>query len=171
MIFYLLGFMGSGKSTQGRQAARRCGIQFLDLDDWIEARHQMRIPDVFNHHGEEVFRMMERDALREVSMAQSHLLISAGGGTPCYHGNMEFMNEEGLTIWLDISAARIASRLEFSKRPRPMLPADRSEWPAYVAAKLEERRPFYEKAQVHLEEERADANGIEEVIRAALKGS
>ena len=116
---FLIGYMGSGKTTLGSVLAAVMNVPFVDLDDYIEERYEARITTIFKEIGEAGFRQLEKQALHEVARLGG--IVACGGGTPCIEGNMELMNEMGLTIWLTTSAERIAARLclpeQKAKRP------------------------------------------------------
>jgi len=143
---FLIGFMGSGKSTLGRRLAARLGYTFLDLDKFIEDRQQAIIPDLFAKYGENDFRKLESKALEEVSKL-SDIVIATGGGAPCFFDNMEVMNQAGNTIYLQISPRQLASRLASSHTERPLIKGlEGDALLGFVATKLEQREVFYLKA-------------------------
>lgn len=145
---YLLGFMGSGKSTMGRKLAASLGWSFIDLDKRIEEETGMNIPDIFSFKGEEYFRTIETKLLRGLENAEE-TVISTGGGTPCYHDNMDFMLRTGLTIYLKLTPAQLKSRLKRSKDKRPLLRNVTEEnLESYIRLKLAEREVWYNKAEI-----------------------
>lgn len=99
---FLIGYMGSGKSTAGKKLAAELGYAFIDLDHFLEKEYQQTIPEIFAARGEAEFRNMEHNTLKKV-LEKSDVVISAGGGTPCYFNNMELMNNNGITIYLKMS--------------------------------------------------------------------
>ncbi len=146
---YLIGFMGSGKSTMGRWLADAMkDWHFIDLDHFIESKYHKTIPDIFEESGEEGFRKIEKSCLKEVS-AFEKVIIGAGGGTPCFFNNMEIMNETGLTIYLQLTPQDTYDRLQTSKSQRPLLKDKKGdELIEYITQKLAEREGFYKQAQV-----------------------
>ena len=154
---FLIGYMGCGKTTLGSVLAAVMNVPFVDLDDYIEERYEARITTIFKEIGEAGFRQLEKQALHEVARLGG--IVACGGGTPCIEGNMELMNEMGLTIWLTTSAERIAARLCLpeQKAKRPLI-AEKTdeEILEFVKEKLAEREPFYSKAQL-----RFDSTNIE----------
>lgn len=143
---FLLGFMGSGKSTYGAEAAAMLGLPFLDLDTEIERSAGMGIYDIFREKGEAAFREMERDTLRALASRDSSV-IATGGGTPCFHGNMDFMNASGLTIYLKADAEILCGRLKGYCQDRPLLAAaDGDGLTGEIRRMLSEREPFYSRA-------------------------
>ena len=112
---FLIGYMGCGKTTLGEVLARQMGLHFIDLDEFIEARQGMTIPQIFDQMGEARFRELETEALSEVAVIQN-VIVGCGGGTPCHGGNMALMNQAGTTVWLTTSPERITARLAGSER-------------------------------------------------------
>jgi shikimate kinase len=144
---FLIGFMGSGKSTLGAQLARRLDYQFVDMDQLIEDTAEMSIPEIFDEHGEDVFRKWEHDILQELCQRQK-LVISTGGGVPCHSGNMDLMNSHGNTIYLRLSPEALLSRLINSRTERPLITGkSETELLDFIRSKLEAREEFYLQAK------------------------
>jgi len=144
---YLIGFMGSGKSTMGRWLADALeGWSFIDLDQFIENKYHRTIPQIFEESGEEGFRKIEANCLKEVSCFEK-VIIGAGGGTPCFFNNMEIMNNTGLSIYLKLTPQEIYDRLQTSKSKRPLIEGkEGDELLSFIAQKLSEREDYYNKA-------------------------
>ena len=143
---FLIGFMGSGKSTLGAQLARRLEYRFVDMDRLIEDTAEMSIPEIFDEHGEEVFRKWEHDILLELCQREK-LVISTGGGVPCHSGNMDLMNSRGCTIYLRLSPDALRSRLIKSRTERPLIKGkSEAELLDFIQSKLEAREEFYMRA-------------------------
>ena len=143
----LIGYMGAGKTTIGRVLAREMGLEFYDLDNYIEDRFHQKIPDIFATKGEEGFRELERKMLHEVAEFED-IIISCGGGTPCFFDNMEYMNQQGETIFLDAPPAVLKEHLLMGKTVRPLIQGKSSEeLIAYIQESLQKRLPFYQKAK------------------------
>lgn len=149
-VYTLIGFMGAGKTTLGKVAARQMKATFLDVDKMMEANEGMSIASVFELKGETYFRNQESKTLQEaVLKASPGTIISTGGGAPCFHDNMEFLNQHSVTMFLDVSPSELARRLEPSRSKRPLLANLSSEkFLGWISGKLTERRQFYEQAQV-----------------------
>lgn len=146
--FYLIGFMGSGKSFTGRRLAGELGLPFLDLDEYLEEKTGRTVKRIFEEEGETTFRKMEAAALRETERFSS-AVIACGGGTPCFGDNMEWMNAHGLTIYLETPAELLADRLISETAHRPLLRGlDRSGLRRYIEEKLAQRAPYYHQASV-----------------------
>ncbi|MFT3752722.1 MAG: shikimate kinase [Paludibacter sp.] len=144
---FLIGYMGSGKTTIGKLLASRLGYSFVDMDAYIEEKQFKTISQFFAEKGEHEFRALEQKCLHEIAEFEN-VIISTGGGTPCFFNNMEYMNSRGLTIYLKLTAAELAERLELigvSKRP---LLANRTgeDLRSFIDDGLSKREPFYEKA-------------------------
>ncbi len=152
MHIYLLGFMGAGKSYTGKHLADYLGRPFLDLDDAIEAQSGLPITSLFKTKGETYFRALEAAALRDTAQLQPDHVIACGGGTPCFHTNMDWVKANGLTIFLDIDEATLIHRLERAAAKRPMLHGLESIADT-VREKMTARRPYYEQAHIHFQPE------------------
>ena len=143
---YLIGFMGSGKTSLGKHLSRLLSSAYTDLDDVFEERYHIRIFDFFEKYGEENFRKIERDLLVETALTDN-LVVSTGGGTPCFLDNMEFIKDNGISIYLRMTSRELASRLKSVKKKRPLLkelsPDGLEEW---ISAQLMIREPFYLRA-------------------------
>lgn len=143
----LLGYMGAGKTTVGRQLAQALGIQFYDLDWYIEMRYHKRVADIFAERGEEGFRDLERRMLHEAAEFED-IVLSCGGGTPCFYDNMAYMNTLAETVYLKASPEVLAAHLRMGKTERPLIKGKSSEelvW--YIRESLAWREPFYTQAK------------------------
>ena len=107
---FLTGYMGAGKTTLGKAFARRMELEFIDLDWYIEERFHRSIPQLFAERGEEGFRLLERNMLHEAGEFEN-VVISVGGGTPCFFDNMDYMNRQGMTVFLDVNIDVLFRRL------------------------------------------------------------
>ncbi|HOG57784.1 MAG TPA: shikimate kinase [Bacteroidales bacterium] len=145
---FLIGFMGSGKTTTGKKLASRLSWKFIDLDEFIEEDKGMPVAEIFETQGEDWFRTVEAEALRTVAKADN-TVISTGGGTPCFYENMEFMLQNGLTVYLRMTPESLARRLARSSAGRPLLKdIDKEELETYIRTKLAEREPWYSMAEI-----------------------
>ena len=115
----LCGFMGCGKSTVGALLAKKTGMSFIDMDSYIEKKEQKTISSIFEEHGEEYFRALEREAAKELA-EKNGLVIAAGGGTLVYQANVDTLKASGKIVLLDISVETVAKRLE-NDTTRPLL--------------------------------------------------
>lgn len=148
MRLFLVGYMGSGKSTLGRQLARVAGLHFIDLDKYIEERHCRSVQQLFAEEGEAVFRIFEKNALAEVAEFDD-VVVATGGGAPCFYDNMELMNRAGVTVFIDVDPQVLARRLMTSKTVRPLIMGkSKQELITFIAENLEKRRVYYDKSRI-----------------------
>lgn len=144
---FLIGFMGSGKSTLGSRLARKIGYQFVDMDHLIEETAGMTVPGIFSEHGEDVFRKWEHDILQELSN-RDQVVVSTGGGAPCHGDMINLMNEYGATIYIELSPAALKERLLHSRTERPLIKGkSEPELTVFISTLLAKREPFYKQAQ------------------------
>jgi shikimate kinase len=149
-IVYIIGFMGSGKSTAGKKLASLLGWSYIDLDKRIEGYTSRTIPEIFSQNGEDYFRNIEAQLLRELK-SSTDIVISTGGGTPCHGDNMNFMNENGLTVYLKLTPAELNRRLSQSKGQRPLIKdLDKGNLLSFIEEKLAVRENYYKKADITL---------------------
>lgn len=166
---FLIGYMGAGKTTVGKELSRRLGLTFIDLDCYIEGRYHKTVGQLFAERGEDAFRDIERRMLREVAMFED-VLVSTGGGAPCFFDNMEFMNETGNTVYLKVSVDELVNRLEVCKNTRPVLKGrSGGELKAFIEESLEKRNPFYTKASLVFDAEVMMTETDVHTISAALE--
>ena len=133
---FLTGYMGAGKTTLGKAFARKMNVPFVDLDWYIEERFHKTVGELFTERGETGFRELE------------NVVISTGGGAPCFFDNMEFMNRVGKTVFLDVHPDVLFRRLRIAKQKRPILQGkEDDELKAFIIRALEQRAPFYTQAQ------------------------
>ena len=153
MKLFLVGYMGCGKSTTGRRAARRLGVAYADTDTMVEQREGASVNDIFHYEGESYFRRVEREVLDELIARDEDMIISTGGGLPTCGDNMEQMNRAGVTVWIDRSAAQTAKRLSpYGRQKRPKLRGlSDEELVEFMQRNMEERRAFYSQAHHHIE--------------------
>ncbi len=159
---FLIGFMGSGKTYQGMRLAKRLGVSFVDLDECIEAGEGRAIQAVFEQQGETAFRRIERQYLHELEH-EAPCVVATGGGTPCFFDNMDWMNAHGTTVFLKTPVPVLAARLRTDPVVRPLLagvPEEHLE--QHIARLLEQRMPFYNKAEVLVEN--SDVLILEELV-------
>lgn len=143
---FLTGFMGAGKTTLGKAFARELNVPFIDLDWYIEERFHKSICELFTERGEASFRELERSMLHEVAEFED-VVISTGGGTPCFFDNMEYMNGHGQTVFLDVHPDVLFSRLRVATQQRPILQGKTDEdLRAFIVETLAKRSSFYLQA-------------------------
>lgn len=145
---FLIGYMGVGKTTLGKLLSKELNVEFIDLDKYIENRYRKTIKEIFAEKGEDKFRIIEREMLREVATFQN-VLISTGGGAPCFFDNMEVMNRQGITVYVKASVEQLVSRLLASKNVRPIIQnKSPQELKEFVTEHLAQRESFYERAKL-----------------------
>ncbi len=145
---FMIGYMGSGKTTVGKLLAQALSLSFVDLDAYIENKYRKTIPRLFEEKGEDEFRKMESLSLKEVSEFED-VVISTGGGTPCFFDNMEVMNRTGLTVYLDAHPEDLADHLLASRTVRPLIVGkSREELIPFITEHLARRETYYKKAKI-----------------------
>ena len=143
----LVGYMGSGKTTVGRQLAMSLGVSFYDLDWYIEMRFHRTVAQIFAERGEEGFREIERNMLHEVAEFED-IVLSCGGGTPCFFDNMDYLNQMGETVYLKCTPEVLATHLKMGKVERPLIKGkSHEELLEYIRQSLLAREPHYAKAK------------------------
>lgn len=145
---YIIGFMGSGKTTAGVKLASRLDWTFTDLDSNIEEHTGMTIPRIFSDKGEQFFREVEAEMLRKLHSA-TNIVISTGGGTPVYSDNMDYMLETGLTLYLKLTPGQLKSRLSGSDGERPLISnLKEEELLGFIKQKLQYREKWYGRSEL-----------------------
>lgn len=150
MKIVLLGYMASGKSTIGSIVSKNKKLKFIDLDQYIAQKENLSIPQIFDEKGEIYFRKIEHQYLKEVLEFKDDLILSLGGGTPCYSDNMVEINKSSSTIsvYLKASITTLVNRILLNKEQRPLVACLTYEQiPEFIAKHLFERRFFYEQAK------------------------
>ena len=140
--------MGSGKSHSGKRLAALLGLPFIDQDQLVEMRAGQPITEIFSRRGEDHFRRTEASVLRELAQLP-RFVLATGGGAPVHHGNMDWMNDHGTTVFLDPPPEILVSRLSTETEHRPLLQQS-GNLRDFIEGRLAQRRPFYEKAAIHL---------------------
>lgn len=148
MRVFLIGFMGCGKSTLGKKLAVKLGYDFIDLDHHIEKKLGISIGAYFSANGEDAFRELESETLKTFNYPEN-VIVATGGGAPCFFDNMDWMNANGLAVYIEMSAAALAKRLESGKEKRPLLKnLNEAEMIGFIESKLAERVGFYKRATI-----------------------
>ncbi len=143
----IIGYMGAGKTTVGKSLSKNLGIPFYDLDWYIESRMRKTVPQIFAERGEEGFRQIEYNMLHEVAEFED-VIISCGGGTPCFFDNMDYLNRMGETIYLKATPEVLYKHLKMGKVERPLLKNKTpEEMQAFIKEQLQKREPYYTKAK------------------------
>ena len=167
MRIFLIGFMGSGKTYWGKQLASQMKIPFFDLDEAIIAKENKSIAEIFAESGEESFRVIEKNMLESLVDQYESMVLSCGGGTPCFFNNIERMKKHGVVVWLNTHAEVILQRLMKEKMARPLIrDIPENDLRTYIVRKLNERRMYYEQADVIVDKE--DSISTSEFIQTIL---
>jgi len=169
---FLVGYMGAGKTTVGKALAKRMNLLFIDLDGYIERRYMKSVGDIFRESGEKEFRIIEQKMLHEVSQFEN-IVVSTGGGTPCYGDNMRRMCSSGQTVYLRVPVDELVNRLEVSKNVRPVLKGYKGdELRGFVSESLKIREPYYCMASILFDAEtmltKADIDNIVKALEKML---
>ena len=139
--------MGAGKTTIGKALGKALGVTFYDLDWYIETRMRKTVKQIFDERGEEGFRQIEYNMLHEVAEFED-VVISCGGGTPCFFDNMDYLNQQGDTVYLKGTPEVLYQHLKMAKGVRPLLlNKTPEELKAYINDELQRREPYYSKAK------------------------
>ncbi len=147
---FLVGFMASGKSFSGQGLAKMLDIPFIDLDEYIVEKEGKSIPEIFAEYGEVGFRILESRYLKEASPDSESFIMTTGGGTPCFYGNMGWMLGHGLVVYINTPLATIMERLrmsDFSNRPL-LKKMDQENLAAFLEELLKERKEYYLEADI-----------------------
>ena len=164
MKIFLVGLMGSGKSYWTKQLAKKYKTGGYDLDYLIEVKEEKTIAEIFAEDGEDYFRKVESTVLKWFAEKKTYVLAT-GGGAPCFFDNMDWMNKQGITIWLDEPLPVIAARLAPEKAHRPLIAKlSDSELLAFLEKQRAERFPFYSAAQIHLQDETITSDSFKKAL-------
>lgn len=145
-LIYLIGYMGCGKTTTGKAVAKKLGYTFIDMDDAIVAQTGKSINELFEIHGEQGFREIEKQYLHS-SFDFKNAVISTGGGAPCFFDNIEQINLHGTSFYIKMSVGGLFNRLTNAKHERPLLKnLNDEELKAFIELNLTKREPFYSQA-------------------------
>lgn len=167
-LIYLIGFMGSGKSTAGKELASILGWSFTDLDKEVEQSAGKTIKEIFAQNGEDYFRNLETKMLRNLEM-HSDRVISTGGGTPCHSGNMDFMLETGLTIYLKMTPPELRNRLSGTAGERPLIKdLDQIQLLSFIEERLLLRSMWYERSEMTIDGNLLDISMIVPTVKSRL---
>lgn len=151
MKIFLIGFMGSGKTTLGKQLAAELGCRFIDQDSAIEKAEKMSITEIFSLKGEAKFREIERLTLAELAL-RDNIVVATGGGAPCFFDNAETMKKSGISIYLKVSPQTLFNRLRVANAHRPLISAKSDqELLAFITTKLAEREVYYRQSTITIE--------------------
>lgn len=167
MKIVLMGYMASGKSTVGRLLASQLGARFVDLDDYIEASEKKSIKNIFSEKGEIYFRKLEHQMLNEVLESDESIVLSTGGGTPCYANNIQIILEKSDgSVYLGMTIPQLVDRISKEKEHRPLVKnIPDQELPEFIGKHLFERIPFYAQAKYKVDGSRTAEEVVAEIRR------
>lgn len=169
MNVILIGYMGSGKTTLGKKLASRLGLQFMDTDKLIESQESKTITEIFANHGENYFRELEKSLVFQLK-EQDNLLISTGGGLPCFNNLMDELKEMGITIYLKRPAKELAHRVLNSKKKRPLTDGkSEEELVTFIENALSEREVVYTNAHIVADRNVQNIVSLEMMVKAYLR--
>ena len=164
MKIFLIGFMGSGKTTIGKRLAQWMGYSFVDTDRFIEMWQDKTIAEIFAQHGESAFREMERNILLYLQNCDS-MVISTGGGMPCHDDNMNLMLANAKVVYLKMSPQKLAQRLIDSHTERPLIMGKtEAKLHQYITEELAKREPFYNRANIVIQTEKYSTEEIIQIV-------
>ncbi len=159
---YIIGFTGTGKTRLAGELAGLTGRKHIDLDQWIEERTGQTISEIFATSGEAFFREAEQKALKEV-MQSEDVVISTGGGTPCFFDNMDQMLKTGVCIYLKSKPDQLFSWLMHNSAHRPLIAGlSGDELMEWIRNELNLREPFYQRAQLCIDSLNIDIKKLAE---------
>ena len=165
---YLIGFMGSGKTSVGKKLARKLNFDFVDLDNLIENYVNCSVSEYFDKYGENKFREVEQSILKE-SFRYTKAVISTGGGTPCFYDNISLINNNGLSIYLEAAPKLLSQRLFNARQTRPLIKnKSKEELDIYIEKLLNERESFYKQAKLIIETKSISINSLVSLITYGL---
>ncbi len=163
-LVFIIGFMTAGKTREGKRLAKMMNKKFIDLDRIIEEQEKKSVAQVFVEKGEEYFRKIESNALKSIN-TNGNIIVSCGGGTPCFYQNMDWMMENGIVIWLRVSAETVFKRVSESKKQRPLLKnLEGEELAIFINHKMKERETFYSQAKIQMNTENISIKKLAEKI-------
>lgn len=166
-LIFLCGFMCCGKTTQGKQLAKQLGYHFIDLDSYIENKHNNNIAELFKEVGEPEFRNIETESLKECIENNIKTIIALGGGTPCFNNNIALLKQNGLLIYLQMNPTDLYERLFSEKSNRPLL-KDKvdNEMLNYIEQLLKLREPVYTQAHIQINSTRLNTDELKQAVLA-----
>ncbi len=165
---FLVGYMGCGKSTYGKKLASVLGLEFVDMDYAIEVEEGRSISEIFEKEGEEKFREREKEFLKKL-LKRDNLVVSSGGGAPCFFNNMQLMNENGISVYFKMSVDSLVNRLINAKQKRPLIQnMNESDLHDFIKESLTKREPFYNLAHFKVKAKDLKVDELAEFLKKEI---
>ena len=165
-----MGYMGSGKTLVSKELSILNNFKIFDLDTEISKQNNSSIAEIFKKKGEIFFRKTEKEVLEKILSTEKNIILSLGGGTPCYYNNINRINEKTISIFLKTNVKTLAQRLSSEKDKRPLIQnISNEDLPEFIAKHLFERNPFYNQAKITINTDNLSAREIAEEILTQTK--
>ena len=165
-----MGYMGSGKTLVSKELSILNNFKIFDLDTDISKQNNHSITEIFKKKGEIFFRKTEKEVLEKILSTEKNIILSLGGGTPCYYNNIDSINEKTISVFLKTNVKTLAQRLSSEKDKRPLIQnISNEDLPEFIAKHLFERNPFYNQAKITINTDNLSAREIAEEILTQIK--
>ena len=165
-----MGYMGSGKTLVSKELSVLNNFKIFDLDTEISKQNNRSITEIFKEMGEIFFRKTEKEVLEKILSTKKNIILSLGGGTPCYYNNIDCINEKTISVFLKTNVKTLAQRLSSEKDKRPLIQnISNEDLPEFIAKHLFERNPFYNQAKITINTDNLSAREIAEEILTQIK--
>ena len=162
--------MGSGKTLVSKELNILNNFKIFDLDTEISKQNNRSITEIFKEKGEIFFRKTEKEVLEKILSTEKNIILSLGGGTPCYYNNIDSINEKTISVFLKTNVKTLAQRLSSEKDKRPLIQnISNEDLPEFIAKHLFERNPFYNQAKITINTDNLSAREIAEEILTQIK--
>ena len=162
--------MGSGKTLVSKELSILNNFKIFDLDTEISKQNNRSITEIFKEKGEIFFRKTEKEVLEKILSSEKNIILSLGGGTPCYYNNIDSINEKTISVFLKTNVKTLAQRLSSEKDKRPLIQnISNEDLPEFIAKHLFERNPFYNQAKITINTDSLSAREIAEEILTQIK--
>ncbi len=165
-----MGYMGSGKTLISKELSVLNNFKIFDLDTEISKQNNRSITEIFKEKGEIFFRKTEKEVLEKILSTEKNIILSLGGGTPCYYNNIDSINEKTISVFLKTNVKTLAQRLSSEKDKRPLIQnISNEDLSEFIAKHLFERNPFYNQAKITINTDNLSAREIAEEILTQIK--
>jgi shikimate kinase len=165
-----MGYMGSGKTLVSKELSILNNFKIFDLDTEISKQNNRSITEIFKEKGEIFFRKTEKEVLEKILSTEKNIILSLGGGTPCYYNNIDSINEKTISVFLKTNVKTLAQRLSSEKDKRPLIQnISNEDLPEFIAKHLFERNPFYNQAKITINTDNLSTKEIAEEILTQIK--